>query len=444
MTNIDQRPEWLHFLAALKSQGKTFEEIQATANRHNLILAVGISDPLIVAAIETIWEKKLKVLGDVVPGNFGFVNNVDGSPTVSSGVQIDDQTEGEKISASVAKAFKLSWIANFFLFAFKLVAAVATGSQSILASLADSAVDLLSQAVIAVAEAAMGSKHDDYPVGRSRLEALGVLACACIMSMASAFVIQSASTVLYQGFAKHVLPEIHFDWIMIGILCGGTIVKFFLYLYCRQFTSSSDSMQALAEDHLNDVISNSGAIVAGIAAEWYQIYWWIDGVSAVVISVWIIYRWWCLTQEQMEKLVGKTAPPAFIAKCNHLATRHHQLMRVDTTRAYHMGARFAVEMEVVLPATMTLRESHDIAVELQHKIEALEECERAFVHVDYQFRDQPEHKTERLLEAKATPAPSAPLARSGTPQLKPIGVSLSGTLESKDLESHTDTNALRT
>jgi hypothetical protein len=40
-----------------------------------------------------------------------------------------------------------------------------------------------------------------------------------------------------------------------------------------------------------------------------------------------------------------------------------------------------VEMEIVLPGTMTVMESHDIALALQHKLEGLEEVERAFVHV---------------------------------------------------------------
>ena len=38
-------------------------------------------------------------------------------------------------------------------------------------------------------------------------------------------------------------------------------------------------------------------------------------------------------------------------------------------------------MEIVLPGDMTVRESHDIALALQHKIEGLEDVERAFVHV---------------------------------------------------------------
>lgn len=38
-------------------------------------------------------------------------------------------------------------------------------------------------------------------------------------------------------------------------------------------------------------------------------------------------------------------------------------------------------MEIVLPGTMTVAESHDIALDLQHKIESIADIERAFVHV---------------------------------------------------------------
>jgi divalent metal cation (Fe/Co/Zn/Cd) transporter len=43
---------------------------------------------------------------------------------------------------------------------------------------------------------------------------------------------------------------------------------------------------------------------------------------------------------------------------------------------------------------MTLLETHDIGMELQHKLEAIDEVERAFVHIDYQERDYDEHRPE--------------------------------------------------
>ena len=84
-----------------------------------------------------------------------------------------------------------------------------------------------------------------------------------------------------------------------------------------------------------------------------------------------------------------------------MAHEHHSLIKVDCTRAYHFGARYNVELEVIMPGELTLRESHDIGLELQHKIESLEEVERAFVHIDYEERSEPEHKVERLLLQQA-------------------------------------------
>jgi divalent metal cation (Fe/Co/Zn/Cd) transporter len=46
-----------------------------------------------------------------------------------------------------------------------------------------------------------------------------------------------------------------------------------------------------------------------------------------------------------------------------------------------------VEMEIVLPGTMTVIESHDLALALQHKIESLADVERAFVHVRFLLCD---------------------------------------------------------
>ena len=97
-------------------------------------------------------------------------------------------------------------------------------------------------------------------------------------------------------------------------------------------------------------------------------------------------------------------------------------------------------MEIVLPGDMTVAESHDIALALQHKArgsgcgwgcmpqqadaaacalqqsEELEEVERAFVHVDYQQRDAPEHKVERELLLADSASSANPVASSSLQQ----------------------------
>ncbi len=82
-------------------------------------------------------------------------------------------------------AVNFSWIVNWFLLGAKIYCTIVTSSKAVTASLADSAVDLISQGVLALADSYISRHSPDYPVGRSRLEALSVIACAFIMSMAS-------------------------------------------------------------------------------------------------------------------------------------------------------------------------------------------------------------------------------------------------------------------
>ena len=83
-----------------------------------------------------------------------------------------------------------AWLINWLLLIIKAICVWLSSSKSVTAALVDSVVDLASQAVLSLAERYIGRHSPDYPVGRSRLEALSVLGCASIMIMASIEVIQ--------------------------------------------------------------------------------------------------------------------------------------------------------------------------------------------------------------------------------------------------------------
>lgn len=186
---------------------------------------------------------------------------------------------------------------------------------------------------------------------------------------------------MYFGFFRHQPQYIDGDRVMFLILAIGTIFKLFLYFYCTSIQINSDILTALAEDHLNDVLSNSTAILTASIALFYPSYWYIDQFGAILISAIIISRWIHVITDQIKKIVGHTASPEFIQEINDLAHSHDSRIVVDVTRAYHFGKSYIVETEIILPELMTVKESHDIALELQHKIELNEMVERAFVHV---------------------------------------------------------------
>ena len=108
-------------------------------------------------------------------------------------------------------------------------------------------------------------------------------------------------------------PQLDITIISYCILFGAIISKLFLFLYCYHINVKypSDIVAALAEDHLNDVFSNIGA-VAGVAIATLTIAWWMDPVGAVLISIVIIYRWIFVIAEQVNKIIGYRGNPELI------------------------------------------------------------------------------------------------------------------------------------
>ncbi|KAI4260133.1 MAG: hypothetical protein L6R42_004195 [Xanthoria sp. 1 TBL-2021] len=73
------------------------------------------------------------------------------------------------------------------------------------------------------------------------------------------------------------------------------------------------------------------------------------------------------------------------------------ILGLDTVRAYHSGPRIIVEVDVVMHPNETLRATHDVAEELQFKLESLPDVERAYVHIDFETSHKPEHFLKKEL-----------------------------------------------
>ena len=151
--------------------------------------------------------------------------------------------------------------------------------------------------------------------------------------------IQYSCVDLVNGFSGR-LPYLNVGTDMYLILGAGTVSKFFLWLYCSRISKKfkSDMLGALAEDHFNDVMSNSAAIATASIA-FNTTAWWLDPIGAIVISLVIIGRWCGIMNEQIRKIVGHTAPPEFIQQVVDIAEAHDNKLTVDCTRVYHFGAR---------------------------------------------------------------------------------------------------------
>ncbi|CAH9103793.1 unnamed protein product [Cuscuta epithymum] len=290
-------------------------------------------------------------------------------------------------------AIRISNIANMVLFAAKVYASVRSGSLAIIASTLDSLLDLLSGFILWFTSFSMQTPNPyQYPIGKKRMQPLGILVFASVMATLGLQIILESVRNLISKESNFSLTKEQERWVIVIMLLV-TLVKLALVFYCRSFTN--EIVKAYAQDHFFDVITNIIGLVAALLAQY--IAHWIDPAGAIILACYTIKTWSSTVLENVNSLVGKSATPEFLKKLTYLCWNHHKAIRhIDTVRAYTFGSHYFVEVDIVLPADMPLQEAHDIGESLQEKLELLEEIERAFVHLDYEYSHKPEHAQAHL------------------------------------------------
>lgn len=296
-----------------------------------------------------------------------------------------DSEDGKELNISVA--IRLSLLCNIGLLVSKAVAAHLSGSMSIISSLVDSAVDLMSGLVVCYTSHAIKcTNYYEYPEGKTRLEPISIIVLAVIMAVASIQVIITSVTKIIENSAN---PDITTG--TFAIIAATVVIKMLLFLYCRHIKSPSTNV--LAQDHRNDVLSNAVALGFGFLG--FKVWRNADPLGAILISIYIFLGWYRTGRQQIRDLTGHAACPLILQKLLWVCMTHDpRIQFIDTLRAYHFGYNILVEAHIVLPSDMNLCEAHDIGESLQNKLESYSEVERAFVHIDYDFEHHPsmEHK----------------------------------------------------
>lgn len=296
--------------------------------------------------------------------------------------------ERANLARSETLAIRISNIANMFLFAAKVYASVRSGSLAIIASTLDSLLDLLSGFILWFTAFSMKTQNPyQYPIGKKRMQPLGILVFASVMATLGLQIILESVRTLISDEDEFNLTKEQEAWV-IAIMLSVTLVKLALVIYCRSFTN--EIVKAYAQDHFFDVITNTIGLIAVLLAKYISHF--MDPVGAIILALYTIRTWSITVLENVNSLVGKSAAPEYLQKLTYLCWNHHKAIRhIDTVRAYTFGSHYFVEVDIVLPSEMPLKEAHDIGESLQEKLELLPEIERAFVHLDYEFTHKPEH-----------------------------------------------------
>jgi divalent metal cation (Fe/Co/Zn/Cd) transporter len=323
----------------------------------------------------------------------------------------DAKEEGDANHLKYKIAVVGSFVANIILAILQLYAAVTSKSLSIFTTMADSLFDPLSNLTLIMCNRAVARVDGrKFPSGKARIETAGNLCfCALMITVSVVIIVESIRTI-----AEHTGPDTN-SFSLPSVIAVGIAfaTKFGLFLYCWAIRNKYSQVRILWEDHRNDLSINGFGVLTSVGGS--KLIWWLDPMGAMILSIMIIFLWSRTAYSEFQLLIGVTADTSMLqhityicmSSCfsfprtiltNRLAMTHSPAIRqIDTVRAYHSGPRLIVEVDIVMDPDESLRATHDVAEELQIKLESLPDVERAYVHVDYETDHRPEHFLKKEL-----------------------------------------------
>ncbi|KAH8792521.1 hypothetical protein BGZ57DRAFT_507099 [Hyaloscypha finlandica] len=329
-----------------------------------------------------------KVSDEVSPLiDHGDDDDWDGPKPEIPGMEDDSVESGDRI---VQLAIYVNFAANAVLLVGKIAVIVLTSSLSVLASLVDAALDFLSTAIVWTTTRMIARRDQyQYPVGRRRLEPIGVLVFSVVMI--TSFFQVALECLSRLKSLDHSIIELGLPAII--IMSSTVFIKAACWFWCRLVKNSS--VQALAQDAMTDVIFNIFSIIFPLVG-YYAKLWWLDALGGLLLSMFVIFNWSGSAAGHIRNLTGAAATADERNVLLYLTMRFAKTIKqIQGLQAYHAGDKLNVEVDIVLDENMSLRDSHDLGESLQYVLESVPTVDRAFVHQDYAGYNLPTHMQQQ-------------------------------------------------
>lgn len=313
---------------------------------------------------------------------------------VDEHIRLAKQFDGEN-HLKYQIAVKGSFAANLILAVLQIYAAVSSGgSLSLFTTMADAIFDPMSNVTLIVCNRAVRRVDPRrFPSGKARIETAGNI-IFCFLMTAVSFIIIVLSLLELKSPPVEATKSLHLPSVIVVGIAG--LTKFVLFCYCWTLRNAYSQIRILWEDHRNDLLINGFGLLTSVGGS--RLKWWVDPMGAIILSVTISCLWLHTAYSEFQLLIGVTADTQMQQWITYISMTHSpSILAIDTVRAYHSGPRIIVEVDIVMDPNQTLRMTHDVAEDLQTKLESLPNVERAYVHIDFETSHKPEHFLKKEL-----------------------------------------------
>lgn len=280
-----------------------------------------------------------------------------------------------------ARAFKTALIitlgGNLLLAVAKGLVAYFSGSIALYADAANSVSDVIYSVAVAVG-LYISLKPPDltHPQGHSRFEPLVCLVVAMMMGIAGYEALRSSiERFIVGGNAIQIdLPAI--------ILLASAGIKTCMFFVIRKIAQStnSPSLRTTANDNLSDVLTSLAAFIGIFGSN--LLHPLLDPAAGFLVSLWIFKSAYEAGRENLRYLTGAGADEGLRQKIIETASGVNGVQNVHHMMSDYVGPKLVVDMHINLPGDISLEEVHAIEDQVINALEALDDVDRVYVHVE--------------------------------------------------------------
>lgn len=266
---------------------------------------------------------------------------------------------------------------NILLATGKAIAAYLTGSVALYADAANSVSDVLYSLLMAaglwVAERPPDITH---PQGHSRFEPLMGLLVTGSMAFAG---YEAGRAAIEQLLAGGAAIEIGLPGLVLLVSASAKAAMFY---FIRRIARSvgSPALVTTAQDNLADVLSSVAAFLGVLGSRFISPL--LDPAAGLLVAVWIFRTVYLAGRENLNYLTGHGASEMLRTEIVRVAESVPGVQRVHYTMTEYVGPRLVVDLHINVNGEMTVNEAHAICDEVIHRLEAMREVDRAYVHIE--------------------------------------------------------------
>ena len=270
----------------------------------------------------------------------------------------------EKIALTAARN---SIIINILLSAFKLFAGIFAQSAAMVSDAVHSFTDLIST-VIAIVGVKLANKKPDkeHPYGHERFESVATMLLALLVLTVGLGIGWAAVQTIMEGY----FHELAIPGILALVAAVVSIgVKEAVYWYMRAAAKKIDSSALMADAWHSriDGISSIGSFLGILGARMgFPV---LDSVAAIVISIFIIKTAASIMLDAVGRMTDRSCDDQTVEEMRKLILAQKNVDGIDQMKTRLFGSKIYVDVDILVAATFTLGEAHDIAHLVHDKIE---------------------------------------------------------------------------